>query len=84
MHFFFFFGHACGIKFSGRGWNPSHQGQQILNMLCHQGTPKCAFIFILIFCFLGPHLWHMEVPGLEVESEIQLPAYTTAHGNVDP
>ena len=28
--------------------------------------------------FLGPHLQHMEVPRLGVESELQLPAYTTA------
>ena len=30
------------------------------------------------FCFLGPHPWHMEVPLLEVQSELQLPTYTTA------
>ena len=30
------------------------------------------------FFFFGPHLQHMEVPRLEVESELQLPAYTTA------
>ena len=34
------------------------------------------FIFIF-FIFLGPHLRHMEIPRLEVESELQLPAYTT-------
>ena len=27
--------------------------------------------------FLGPHLWHTEVPGLGVESELQLLAYAT-------
>ena len=37
-----------------------------------------VFVFVFFFCFLGPHLWHMEVPGLGVESELQLPAYTTA------
>ena len=26
--------------------------------------------------FLGPHVWHMEVPRLGAESELQLPAYT--------
>ena len=31
--------------------------------------------------FLEPHLWHMEVPRLRVESELQLPACTTAHSN---
>ena len=35
------------------------------------------------FCFLGPHLWHMEVPRLGVESELQLLAYTTATATGD-
>ena len=35
-------------------------------------------IFIYLFCFLGPHLWHIEVPRPGVESELQLPAYATA------
>ena len=35
-------------------------------------------ILILILIFLVLQLWHMEVPRLETESEIQLPAYTTA------
>ena len=30
------------------------------------------------FYFLGPHLWHMEVPRLGIELELQLPAYATA------
>ena len=32
------------------------------------------------FAFLGLHSQHMEVPSLGVESELQLPAYTTAKG----
>ena len=28
-------------------------------------------------CFSGMHPWHMEFPRLGVESEVQLPAYTT-------
>ena len=32
----------------------------------HQG---CQY-FILFFVFLGPHLWHMEVPRLGIESEL--------------
>ena len=35
------------------------------------------------FAFLGPHLWHMEVPRLGVESELQLPAYTAATATSD-
>ena len=30
------------------------------------------------FVFLGLHPWHMEVPKLVVELELELPAYTTA------
>ena len=41
------------------------------------------FNFILIFVFLGL-LWHMEVPRLGVESELQPLAYTTATGMPDP
>ena len=33
---------------------------------------------VFFVCFLGPHLWHMEVPRLGVKSELQLLAYTTA------
>ena len=29
-----------------------------------------VFVFVFYFCFLGPHLWHMEVPRLGVESEL--------------
>ena len=34
--------------------------------------------------FLGPHPRHVNVPGLGVESELQLPAYTTATATPDP
>ena len=37
-----------------------------------------------MFCFLGLHTWHMEVPRLGVESELQLLAYTTATAPWDP
>ena len=29
------------------------------------------FLVCFCFCFWGPHLWHMEVPRLGVESELQ-------------
>ena len=38
----------------------------------------------LLFLFLGPHLWHMEVPGLGVKSELQLLAYAIATIMPDP
>ena len=37
----------------------------------------------IIFFFLGPHLQHMEVPRLEVSSDLQLPAYTIATAQPD-
>ena len=42
-------------------------------------------IFVL-FCFLfflWPYLWHMEVPGVGVEPELQVPAYTTVIATLD-
>ena len=42
------------------------------------------FFFISFFCFLGPHLQHMEVPRLGVKSEVQLPSHTTATAMWDP
>ena len=39
---------------------------------------------IFYFCFLGPHLRHMEIPKLGVESELQLQAYTAATATWDP
>ena len=44
--------------------------------------PKAFTIFF--FFFLWPHLWHVEFPGLGVELELQLPAYTTAAATLDP
>ena len=34
--------------------------------------------FIYLFCFLGPQLWHMEIPRLRVKSELQLVIAATA------
>ena len=40
--------------------------------------------FVLFFSFLGPHLWHMDIPRLGVESELQLLAYTTVTAMQSP
>ena len=45
---------------------------------------QTKIIFLFYYFFLGPHPWHMEVPRLEVESELQLLAYTTAMATQDP
>ena len=41
----------------------------------------CAYIFFIFF--LGPHPQQMEVPRLEVKSELQLLFYATATGMQD-
>ena len=43
-----------------------------------------VFVFAFFLCFLGPHLWHMEVPRLGVQLELQLLTYTTATATSDP
>ena len=40
--------------------------------------------FFFFFAFSGPHQQHMEVPRLGVQSELQLPAYTTTTATRDP
>ena len=52
-------------------------------------TNGCWWVFVLfciVFCLfsLGLHLWHMEVPRLGAESELQLLAYATATAMQDP
>ena len=54
-------------------------------------TLRCSIFYLLIiiniflsFVFLGPHPWHMKVPRLGVESELQLPAYATATATATP
>ena len=34
--------------------------------------------FFFFLSFLGPHLWHMEIPRLGVELELSLSAYARA------
>ena len=41
-------------------------------------------IFLSFLGFLGPHLWHMEVPRLGVKSEQQLPATAPAMPDLNP
>ena len=43
-----------------------------------------SLFFFFFFVSLGPHLLHMEVPRLGVESELQPPVYTAATATWDP
>ena len=56
----------------------SQDGRALLSLLF--STPSLSGFFFLF----RAHLWHMEVSGLGVESELQLPAYTIATATVDP
>ena len=57
-----------------------------LAQMASRGSPRCqCFSFFLSFFFLlGPHLWHIEGPRPGVQSELRLPAYTTATATPDP
>ena len=52
----------------------------------HNGLKNNKSINIHFFLsfFFGPQTWHIEVPRLGVESELQLPAYATATATQDP
>ena len=50
----------------------------------HQFDLIMVFFFWGGGFFLGPHLMHMEVSRLGVESELQLPAYITTTATWDP
>ena len=43
-----------------------------------------CYFYVFVFAILGPHPRHVEVPRLGVQSEPQLPAYTTATAMQDP
>ena len=42
------------------------------------------YIYVYIFCFLGPHQWHMETLRLGIESKLQMPACAIATATWDP
>ena len=50
---------------------------RVLNPLSHNGNSYMTFYLLFVYCLLGPHLQHMEVPRLGVALELQLPAYTS-------
>ena len=57
---------------------------QFINHCATMGTAIYLFLMLFgtslyfIFCFLGAHQGHMQVPRLEVQLELQVPACTTA------
>ena len=53
----------------------------MLLLLGARGMLKGLFY---LFFFKWLHLWHMKIPGLGVESELQVPAYTIGTARADP
>ena len=53
-------------------------------LFCFFGGVVFWFFCLFGFFFLWLYLWHMEVPWLGVELELQLPAYTSATETPDP
>ena len=78
-------------RFLGLSWYSSeeHKGLILLLPVISQHINSCGKIlresgsqgFFLFF--LGPYLWHTEVPRLGVKSELQLQAYITATSMLD-
>ena len=56
-------------------------GPEITKLIIDEAIPMTFFFF---FKLLGPHLWLMEVPRLELELEVQLPSFTTVAATSDP
>ena len=57
----------------------------VLNCYDHTIYPILYLaIYLFVQFFLGPHLHHMEIPGLRAESELQLQAYPTATATPEP
>ena len=66
------------IQLMGFSPEPPDSKGLIWKVLCF------GFFVGFFFAFSGPHIWHTEVPKLGVESELKLPAYTTATASRDP
>ena len=64
------------VMYTGPGLSTLKSEWRIEPPRCPKSWPSQGSLFVC-FCFLGPHLHHMEVPRLGVTSELQLPAYTT-------
>ena len=60
----------------GSGWVlGSHlylQGRVQIFLAAVHSLPSSVYLSFFFFCFLGLHLWHMDVPRLEVQSELDL------------
>ena len=81
---------SCGRSLGLARGGPQLQPRYLLPLprttasRCPSPAARAAAAFFFFSLFLWLHLWHMEVPRLGVESELQLPAYTTATATPEP
>ena len=68
---------------SWRGWLAQRLRSFTLKFMQTCVDPSSFFVVVLVV-ILGLHPQHMEVPRLGAESELLLPAYTTATATPDP
>ena len=81
---------SCFKEIDGQGWVevPLSLGDVIGYTYLSEYTGKLGegqnLNFFFFFFFSGMHLWHMEVSGVGVKSELQPLAYTTVRATPDP
>ena len=59
-------------------WTATKKWRSSCRQKGHLGRWCWGWTSWFMFCILGPHLQHMEVPRLGVQSDLQLLVYTTA------
>ena len=85
FNLFFFLLRLWHVEVPRPGTEPCHSNDtRSFNCQATRELLILFFKFLFIFMLsLGPHLWHIIVPGLGVELELQLLAYTTATATSD-
>ena len=68
-------------KMTKKKKNPPKNKQTKKQRIKQHGDSRRSSEKVIFILFLQPHLWHTQVPKLRDKSELQLPTYTTAHGN---
>ena len=59
------------------------EAQQKKKKDCSEPGSELKFFFVCLFVclLLGLHSWHIDVPRLGIESELQLPSLYHSHSN---
>ena len=72
-----------GLWNQDENFGEENKGRGSRQTICLMQGMEEGSLFCLFACFIRLHLRHMEVPRLGVESELQLPVYTTATAILD-